>query len=66
MKDKINIEILKNYMKEQQLSKTEFCKQCKISMEVLNKILANDSNFGIVALFKIARKLNMQIHELFI
>jgi transcriptional regulator with XRE-family HTH domain len=66
MKNEINVELIKNYMKEQQISKTEFCRQCKVSMEVLNKILANKPNFRILALFKIARKLNVQIHELFI
>lgn len=66
MKNEVNVELLKNYMKEQGLSKTEFCRQCKISIEVLNKILANKDNFRIIAIFKIARKLNIQIYELFI
>lgn len=65
MSSEIKVEFINNYMTENNLSKTAFCYQCKISNSTLNKILTNDYNFSIIVLFKIARVLNVRIHELF-
>lgn len=61
----VKTELILNYMKENNLSKTAFCKKCKISTVTLKKILNNQENYRLFALFKIARVLNMRIHELF-
>ena len=61
----IKTEMIEAYMQENNLSKTKFCKMCKISPSTLNKIMSNDGNFGIIALFKIARVLGVHIHQLF-
>lgn len=61
----IKTELINNYLIENKLSKTAFCKLCKISVSTLNKILANDNNIGTIALFKIARMLNIRICDLF-
>lgn len=60
-----NNDLINNYIKEQGLSKQKFCKMCKISVGTLNKVLLNKDNVGIIALFKIARVLNIRICELF-
>jgi predicted transcriptional regulator len=65
MKNEINVEMIKNYMKENGLSKAKFCRQCKISMEVFNKILVNKDNFRIIALFKIAIVMKIEIFQMF-
>ena len=61
----IKTEIIEKYMKDNNLSKKKLCQLCKISPSTLSKIMKNDRNFGIIALFKIARVMNIHIHELF-
>ena len=61
----IKTEMIDAYMQENNLSKTAFCKMCKISTSTFKKIMANDSNFGIIALFKIARVMGIYVHQLF-
>ena len=65
MKNTIKTEIIEKYMNENKLSKTKFCKICKISPSTLNKIMTNDDNFGIIALFKIARVIKVQVYQMF-
>lgn len=65
MKNTIKIEILKKFMAENNISKTTFCKMCKISHSTLNKIMANDDNFRIIAFFKIARVIKIQVYQMF-
>ena len=65
MKNKIKIEKIKNFILENKISKTKFCKMCNISTSTLNKILTNDDNFGIIALFKIAKVMKVQIFQMF-
>ena len=65
MKNTIKTEIIENFMLENQISKTKFCKMCKISPSTLNKIMTNDDNFGIIALFKIARVIKVQVYQMF-
>lgn len=65
MKNTIKTEIIEKYMNENKLSKTKFCKMCKISPSTLNKIMTNDDNFGIIALFKIARVIEVQVYQIF-
>lgn len=65
MKNTIKTEIIENFMLENKISKTKFCKMCKISLRTLNKIIANDNNFEIIALFKIARVIKIQVYKMF-
>ena len=61
----VKTDLITNYIKENNLSKTSFCKICKIAPSTYKKILDNDTNFGIVALFKIARVMNIPVCKLF-
>ena len=65
MKKTIKTEIIENFMLENKLSKTKFCKMCKISPSTLNKIMTNNDNFGIIALFKITRVIKVQVYQMF-
>lgn len=65
MKNRIKAELIKNFIKENNLSKSKFCKMCKISQSTLDKIMTNSENFRIIALFKIARVLKIQVFEMF-
>ncbi len=61
----IKPEIFENYMKEHNLSKTAFCELCKISPSVLKKIMNNQNNFYIIALFRIAKVIKMEVYQMF-
>ena len=65
MKNTIRTELIENFIKENNLSKSKFCKMCKINQSTLNKIMTNSENFRIIALFKIARVLKIQVFEMF-
>ena len=65
MKNTTKTELIENFIKENNLSKSKFCKMCKISQSTLNKIMTNNENFKIIALFKIARVLKIQVFEMF-
>ena len=65
MKNTIKTELIENFIKENSLSKSKLCKMCKISQSTLNKIMTNSENFRIIALFKIAKVLKIQVFEMF-
>lgn len=65
MENKIKTKILENFMKDNQLSKTQFCKLCKISPSTFQKIMTNNFHFKISALFKIAKVINIQVFQMF-
>lgn len=64
MGNDINVNLIKNYLKENKMSKTKFCKLCGINFSTLNKILNNQKDFRVNALFKIAKVLNLQVYEI--
>lgn len=54
----INVEIINEYIKANNLSKTEFCKQCKISASTFYRLMQGKDNlykFFIKSSKKIAR-----------
>ena len=61
----IKTEIFENYIKEHNLSKNKFCKLCKISHSVFKKIMNNQGNFHIIALFKIARVIGIEVYQMY-
>lgn len=61
----IKTEIFESYMKEHNLSKNKFCKLCRISPSVLKKIMNNQDNFYVIALFRIARVIQMEVYQMF-
>ena len=65
MKNTIKTELIENFIKENNLSKSKFCEMCKISQSTLNKIMTSNENFRIIALFKIARVLKIQVYQMF-
>lgn len=62
----INKEIIINYMYMNHLSKTKFCKICGISLQILNKILSDKTNFNISSLYKICKVLKIKLYQIFI
>lgn len=64
VKNCVNKKVIENYIKNNNLSKSKFCKLCKISYSTLTRIL-NDENFYLSAIFKIARVMSTQVYNLF-
>ena len=58
-------DLIDKYMAENGLSKKEFCEEIDISVEALEKLYDIDLNITVLSLFKIARRLNIRIYELF-
>lgn len=61
----IKTEIIEKFMEENKLSEEKFCKTCNISTNTLKKILTNDLNFEIQAIFKISRRMGVKVFEFF-
>ena len=62
---KFNIWMIYDFLEKNKLNKTQFCKLCKISVYVLNKILHNKNNIYMSSLFKVARTLGIQFYQIF-
>ncbi len=62
--DKFKTEIIENYLKENKISKTKFCKLCSINPDTLMRIM-NNENYRINALFKISRIVKIEVHKMF-
>ena len=65
MKKIFNTEIIERYLKENDISKKEFCLACKIPLSTLNKIFKHNTDFDIVHLFRLAFYLNIEVKDLF-
>lgn len=60
----MNTKIIENYLKENNISKTRFCKMCKISVKTLDKVF-NGEDYNLRVLFKIAVVLDIELSEMF-
>lgn len=70
MKDKmedieyiINTKLILNYIKLNNLTKREFCKQCDINESTFYRIMKQKNTY-IMPLVKIAKKINVKVREL--
>lgn len=61
----INVKIIVDYIKNNNMTKTAFCKTCKISVSTLNRVLAGE-NVKLISLAKIAKAINIQLYKLFL
>ncbi|HBB45216.1 MAG TPA: hypothetical protein DCZ34_03750 [Clostridiales bacterium] len=60
----IDVDVLKKFMEENKMSKSEFCQKCKISPITLQKILNKKKSLRFNTIFKIARYMNIKTSEL--
>lgn len=66
MRNRLNIEGILRFMKENHLSQKEFCKQCGFSLGVLHKMLKKQMNFRITALYKLQKRMGVPMRDLFV
>ena len=52
---KINVELISNFINKNNLTKTKFCKLCGISLKTLNKFYNNDFSLTIPQLIKVLK-----------
>ncbi len=64
MKNTIDIEKIENYIKENNLSRTQFGKLCNINHVTLRKVFTEKEHINMVVLFNIARVMNIGIKDL--
>ena len=64
MKGKLNINLIFEFLNKNRLTKTEFCRQCKISPSTFYRIIKG-KDFRLDALFKIAKIMNLKLHQFF-
>lgn len=65
MENAVNTAIIDSFIKANNLSKTKFCKLCKISVYTFNKIMTNQ-DFDMINLFRVAKTMNVHICKLLI
>ena len=64
MNVKINVKLIKEYLKINNLTIKEFCEQCKIRERTFYRIMKGE-NFNLLSLLKIARRINIRLCEFF-
>ena len=64
-KEKLRTDLINRYMKENNITKREFCKQCKISHSQLKRMYKNDFDFYIESLYKVCKILNVELKDMF-
>lgn len=65
MYNAVNTTIIENYIKANELSKTKFCKLCKISASTFNRIMTNQ-DFNMIYLFRIAKIIDVHVCKLLV
>lgn len=65
MRQLVNVDLIKEHIKTNNLTKREFCKQCNISVSTLYKILQGKTNFDLVFIFRIAKSMKVEVKDLF-
>ena len=61
----VNRDLIYDFMVENNLNTSEFCKMCGISPLTLAKLLLNDFNLDTANVVKICKVIKMQMYELF-
>ena len=59
-----NINIIKNYMKVNNLTKKQFCNVCNINMIDFYRIMADDTKVSSIPVAKIAKLLHCKLDDL--
>ncbi len=60
----INTQLIEQYIKNNNISKAEFCKRCNISSQTLRQILSNERTNMTYSIINIADILNVEINDL--
>ena len=64
MKNIIKTDMIENYRRKKGLSKKSMCQLCKMSISTYNKIISNKTNFRLLAIFRIAKVMQVDVSKL--
>ena len=64
MEKYLNTEKIEKYLKDNKLTKKEFCKKCNISVSTLNRMYKSD-NIRVINIFKVAKGMEVDVCFLF-
>ncbi len=56
-------ELIEKYIKDNKISKAEFCKRCGISLRTLNKVLTNGGDIRATNAYKLAKLLHCYLND---
>ena len=62
---KIKTQLIDEFLKEKSISKSQFCKICKISYSSLQKIYSQNFGVYITTIFRVIRDLNIEPKNFF-
>ncbi|MBO5394794.1 MAG: helix-turn-helix transcriptional regulator [Clostridia bacterium] len=65
MKDLYNVKPIEDFMTQNKLTKTEFCKRCGLDLGTLDRVLLGHVNMRVQALIKLSQYMQVSIAELF-
>lgn len=65
MEEIVNAQLILNYIKDNNLTKKEFCKRCKVKASTFYNII-NCKNFNMTNLIKIAKTMNVPLYMFFV
>ena len=66
MQSVINIQLIQEYIEKNSISKTEFCRRCKISYRVFQNIMSGQTKLRLISVFQIANLLKVSLDSLII
>lgn len=61
----VNVNIIKNYMKKNNLTQAKFCKKCNIGATTLRTIFASPSTCKIRTIMKIAKAIDIPFYKFY-
>ncbi len=64
-KNSVNTNMIIRFMKNEKLTKKEFCKRCGIGIKTLNKILNGQDNVRVIAIYKITIVMGINMSQLY-
>ena len=65
IKNDINLDKIKNFIMENKMSITSFCKFAGITKYTYCKILSGSADFGVCVIFKLAKAMKIEVKGLF-
>mgnify|MGYP003294079102 CR=1 FL=1 len=64
MQEYVKVELIERFIKENGLTNTGFCKQCKIGYATFLKIKRGEYSVRVSALFRIAKVMGVHVKEI--
>lgn len=62
----INVKLILDYMEKNRLTKEEFAKKCSVTPKEMDKILSPNTDYPIIYILRIARKIGVEFPDMFI